>query len=375
VVDAGSTEAEIDENKLTADWSGTVKLQATIEDGTAEGTDFTKEFTIEVKPVVTGVEITMPRGDTVYRNNSFILNAEVKGAGGTGSVTWTLTGASSTHTGIIDGVLTVGEDETAATLTIRATSDFDPTKYGEKVYKVADPKVVSAIELSGRPPLNGQQTNSSRLICDTEGVYPAYIFWYKTDGTPVSVIETGTEYLGRFEVELEDGYVFPSDGVVAITYNGQPLEMIADDKSYSDYHPNGSYTVDERQFALGYVYAKAVDSATQTVVKNLDLTVGQPVAGQPAPQASTAFEGVGSVETLWSLVDPNGRYIIAEEFEAGKTYVCRITVTLNDGYLFPENGELDAVTINGKKIPFNPSDEAEAGGYWAGTEVVGTRRS
>lgn len=152
VVDAGSTEAEIDENKLTADWSGTVKLQATIEDGTAEGTDFTKEFTIEVKPVVTGVEITMPRGDTVYRNNSFILNAEVKGAGGTGSVTWTLTGASSTHTGIIDGVLTVGEDETAATLTIRATSDFDPTKYGEKVYKVADPKVVSAIELSGRPP-------------------------------------------------------------------------------------------------------------------------------------------------------------------------------------------------------------------------------
>lgn len=170
---------------------------------------------------------------------------------------------------------------------------------------------------------------------------------------------------------MEDGYVFPSDGVVAITYNGQPLEMIADDKSYSDYHPNGSYTVDERQFALGYVYAKAVDSATQTVVKNLDLTVGQPVAGQPAPQASTAFEGVGSVETLWSLVDPNGRYIIAEEFEAGKTYVCRITVTLNDGYLFPENGELDAVTINGKKIPFNPSDEAEAGGYWAGTEVVG----
>lgn len=97
----------------------------------ANAVAFTKDtFTI------TGVTVTLADGSavpaTIAPGGSIQLAAEVAGTGTfNGSVTWAMSGAEQSGTYLMGGTLRVATDETAAGLTIRATSIADPTEYAQ----------------------------------------------------------------------------------------------------------------------------------------------------------------------------------------------------------------------------------------------------
>mgnify|MGYP004456103187 CR=1 FL=1 len=78
---------------------------------------------------VTGVTIDPTSGELMQGLN-MTFTATVQGNGDPSQdITWTVEGASSANTKIENGVLTIGEDETAATLTVKATSSYDSSKF------------------------------------------------------------------------------------------------------------------------------------------------------------------------------------------------------------------------------------------------------
>ncbi len=115
-------------------------------------TDDTKSDTAEVTvvekgklPVVTGVAVT-PKTATVEKGKSQKFAAAVTGENLTTeddkAVTWTVTGTTNANTKIAaDGTLTVAANETAATLTVTATSKTDNTKKDSATVTVKTPSV------------------------------------------------------------------------------------------------------------------------------------------------------------------------------------------------------------------------------------------
>lgn len=85
---------------------------------------------LPVVPSITSVAIT-PSAATVAAGQKLNLSATVTASAFADlAVDWTVTGAESDATYIYEGVLYVGADETASTLTVKATSSADSTKYG-----------------------------------------------------------------------------------------------------------------------------------------------------------------------------------------------------------------------------------------------------
>ena len=93
----------------------------------------TAELTVTsgTTPTITGVTVT-PATATVQQGNTQQFSASVTGTGDfSQAVTWTVEGAASAGTTIsTSGLLTVGADETAPTLTVRATAKGDNTNSG-----------------------------------------------------------------------------------------------------------------------------------------------------------------------------------------------------------------------------------------------------
>ena len=86
---------------------------------------------------VTGVTVT-PDVATVHKGSNIVLTANVAGTGYPPSeVTWTIAGNTSNKTYISPyGVLYIGEDETADTITVTATSDYNKSKNGTSTITV-----------------------------------------------------------------------------------------------------------------------------------------------------------------------------------------------------------------------------------------------
>ena len=85
---------------------------------------------------ITGVSVTLADGSavpaTIAKGGSIQLAAEVSGTGAfNGAVTWGMSGAEQSGTYLMGGTLRVASDETAAGLTIRATSVADPTEFAQ----------------------------------------------------------------------------------------------------------------------------------------------------------------------------------------------------------------------------------------------------
>ena len=103
-------------------------------------------------PLVREVEVTTP-ADYVEKGTNAVFSASIKAYGpGTDSVTWTVLGANSANTTISSaGVLSVAADETAGTVTVRATSTYDNTIYGEKrMYIIDEPLSIDSVTIIER---------------------------------------------------------------------------------------------------------------------------------------------------------------------------------------------------------------------------------
>lgn len=92
---------------------------------------------VETEPTITAVTVT-PATVSVAKGANTTLTATVTGTGVfPKSVEWSVTGASSSSTTISPyGTLYVGADETAATLTVKATSTYDTTQAGSSTVTV-----------------------------------------------------------------------------------------------------------------------------------------------------------------------------------------------------------------------------------------------
>ena len=93
-------------------------------------------YQIKITSTVSNVTVTIAAGETQK------LQAVVTGTNNPNQkVIWSVGGNESTNTVINEnGELTVGNDETAKTIVVRATSADDPKKYGEFVINIAKPE-------------------------------------------------------------------------------------------------------------------------------------------------------------------------------------------------------------------------------------------
>jgi hypothetical protein len=97
---------------------------------------------------ITGGNISLPKGTT---NHQF--SATVEGTNNPAqTVTWSVTGSDKPGTTITgDGELSIASDETVTSLTVRATSTVDNTKYGEITVTVVaqDTPTVTSVTITG----------------------------------------------------------------------------------------------------------------------------------------------------------------------------------------------------------------------------------
>lgn len=98
----------------------------------AQAMAFTKDTFTVTDVTITNADGTAISGTvTVNKGGSRQFAADVDGTGTyNGAVTWELTGAQESGTYIMGGTLRIATNETATTLTLKATSIADPTQYG-----------------------------------------------------------------------------------------------------------------------------------------------------------------------------------------------------------------------------------------------------
>ena len=122
----------------TDETAATLTVTATAKgDGT---TSATATVTVTQPATVTGVTVT-PTAATVEAGKTQQFTAKVEGTGDYNeSVTWTVSGSKNDGTTIsATGLLTVADNETAATLTVKATANGDDTKYATATVTVTQP--------------------------------------------------------------------------------------------------------------------------------------------------------------------------------------------------------------------------------------------
>ena len=104
------------------------------------------EAVINGSEYVSSVTIT-PNRQKIKKGNYFQFTAEVDGTVPT--VTWSVTGGGSGTSISSSGRLYVGSSETATTLTVRATSTFNTSKYAEaRVEVVEETPYISSVTIS-----------------------------------------------------------------------------------------------------------------------------------------------------------------------------------------------------------------------------------
>ena len=97
-----------------------------------------KENAPVVTPTVTGITVT-PKTATVGKGKTQQFTARVKGTGDFDkTVTWSVIGGGQGTSIDENGLLTVAKDETAKTLTVRATSNADNKPFGEATVTVKE---------------------------------------------------------------------------------------------------------------------------------------------------------------------------------------------------------------------------------------------
>lgn len=98
--------------------------------------EFNVNFPSPVEPSIVSVSVSpetadVSAGGTQQFTASVVVEGEIDD-----SVEWSITGADDEGTTIVDGLLTVSEDETAETITVVATSTEDDSKYDTAVVTV-----------------------------------------------------------------------------------------------------------------------------------------------------------------------------------------------------------------------------------------------
>ena len=203
---------------------------------------------ISIVPKLSIDEVAVdPATATVYKGDSKTFSANVTQSGGVPTaVTWSVIGNSSSNTTIDStGKLTVGKDETATGITVRATSTFDDTKCGESTVTLLEKSKVTQVAITynaSQVPvstsLTGKQVTTALVLATQESAGEQAIVnrssnetcLMKKDGDEYTrqnnsndlLSKTG-EYYFRFYVNEASGYEWNVDNLPSVTVNGTPV--------------------------------------------------------------------------------------------------------------------------------------------------------
>ena len=141
----------------------------------AEATVTVKESAPVVEATVTGITVT-PKNATVKQGKTQKFTADVKGTGDFDkTVTWTVIGGHEGTSIDADGKLTVADNETAKTLTVKATAKGDKTKSAEATVTVKEKAPVGHSTATG---ITVTPKNEKKPVESKEEVHLAYIKGY-----------------------------------------------------------------------------------------------------------------------------------------------------------------------------------------------------
>jgi hypothetical protein len=140
-VDSGYTTPQV----FTAASNGNVIIRIYPYSSGSIGTYAVKYNTVAVTVVVDTVTVDPPTA-SVAKGGTQTFSATVTGTGSPAqTVTWTVSGNNYMGTTISDGVLNVAANETATSLTVRATSTVDTSKFGTAAITVTVPATVTPV--------------------------------------------------------------------------------------------------------------------------------------------------------------------------------------------------------------------------------------
>lgn len=249
---------------------------------------------VNAKVTVTGVLIN-PSEISLYPGDAKTFGVSVQGTGDPSqSVTWSVEGASSSQT-VIDenGRLTVGEDETAGQLTVKAQSAADGSQIGQAAVTVVpkESEEPSAPDGAG----GSEEYASADLKDETSGIGVNGEFAENTSLTVTPIGSDSEEYqalvkeaagktiLGVYELSLDgavkDGSKIQVTFAVDEQYNGQSILILhypkADDVTYIERYvataQDGTVTVE-------------VDSLSPFVIALDEESAGNDASGGQTPE-------------------------------------------------------------------------------------------
>ncbi|MDR2192863.1 MAG: InlB B-repeat-containing protein [Treponema sp.] len=149
-------------------------------------------------PQVTGVTVS-PGSATVSRGQTRTFTAAVQGTGDPAqTVTWSVEGGGSGTSITSGGTLTVGAAETAASLTVRAVSTYDPTKSGTATVTV--PQVTGVTVSPGSATVSRRQTQTFTATVQGTGSPAQTVTWsVEGGGSGTSITSGGILTVGAAE--------------------------------------------------------------------------------------------------------------------------------------------------------------------------------
>lgn len=311
---------------------------------------------VSTSPIVKNVEVT-PDRKSVEKGGSYTFEATVSGTAEK-TFAWSVVGANSNDT-VIDtnGKLTIGEDETAETVTVRATSTVDNTKYDESTVTVLDEAPTMTITMGS-----------------TDTLYPG-------DGSSFPAYTSGTETDQTIEWAL-------AGNVSANTY----IEI----SGYENKNCFIKIGADETAETIT-ITAKSIHYPGVTAIKTI--TVKQPIVVKDIyvtledvklDASKTEGEMQQLLKDSFDLADPEGVYIDrcylmydnngswfgissgTDPVDLNKTYAVKLELELNSGYAWSskvmESDYSDlSFYLNGKEYEVK---EYDYNSYWNSVGLI-----
>jgi predicted outer membrane repeat protein len=172
---------------------GTAVITVTTADGAL--TDTCNVTVTPAPATVSAVEVS-PNTATVVKGESYDFTAVVTGQNNPSQdVVWTVSGQSGGSTSIADGKLTIGTAETAASLTVTATSTADDSKSGTAVVTVTSEFYVSTGEEFNHAMESALNPLIIHIDADLDGV----------NANPIAAAKTVIIHGGEHTVTQADG--------------------------------------------------------------------------------------------------------------------------------------------------------------------------
>ena len=183
------TNSDLDGGKITVNGAITAKLyiqvastaknqadsiSPTTKTGYFTYADGTSTVWVKIPPQVTAVTIS-PNPASVQTGKTQLFTASVTViAGAAESVTWSVSGQTSALTGIsASGLLTVGNNETTASIKVKAVSDFNNAVFDEATVSVIFIPQVTAVVISPNPPTSVQTGQTLQFTAAVTAVHGA----------------------------------------------------------------------------------------------------------------------------------------------------------------------------------------------------------